>query len=117
MNHFDLAQAVLECGERGEPLDKLTTTFQRAIESLGFPQFACCSQTDPSKPAPGAVMLHNYPATLRFPHESSFSIRGLATKLREKQCVHDRFLAFFELPHLKEPTAHARHHSITEVFR
>lgn len=63
MNHFDLTQSVLECGERGEPLDKLTTTFQRAIECLGFPQFACCSQTNPLKPAPGAVMLHNYPAT------------------------------------------------------
>lgn len=61
MNHFDLAQSVFECGERGEPLEKLAATFQWAIERLGFDRFACCSHTDPLNPAPGAVMLHNYP--------------------------------------------------------
>lgn len=62
MNHFDLAQSVVECGERGEPIEKLAAAFQRAIEGLGFHYFACCSRTDPLNPAPGAVMLHNYPA-------------------------------------------------------
>lgn len=61
MDHFDLAQSVIECGERGDPLEQLAATFQRAIERLGFQRFACCSHTDPLNPAAGAVMLHNYP--------------------------------------------------------
>lgn len=61
MDHFDLAQSVIECGERGDPIEQLAATFQRAIEHLGFQRFACCSHTDPLTPATGAVMLHNYP--------------------------------------------------------
>jgi DNA-binding CsgD family transcriptional regulator len=62
LDHFDLVQSVVECAERGEPIENVAATFQRAIERLGFYHFACCSHTDPLNPAPGAVLLHNYPA-------------------------------------------------------
>lgn len=63
MDPFDIAQSFIDCGERAQSVDQLASSFQRAIESLGFRYFACCSHTVTSTPAPGAVMLHNYPST------------------------------------------------------
>jgi DNA-binding CsgD family transcriptional regulator len=61
VNSFDVAQAFIEQCERGAPLPELASSFQRALETLGFRYFACCSHVDPLKPPPRAVVLHNYP--------------------------------------------------------
>ena len=63
MDHFALIQSLLERCIRGEQRDSLAAIIEAAIDRLGFGYFACCSHTDPLAPAPGAVMLHNYPTT------------------------------------------------------
>ena len=61
MNSFDVAQAFIEHCERGAPVAELASSFQRALETLGFQYFACCSHVDPLNPPPHSVVLHNYP--------------------------------------------------------
>lgn len=62
MNQFDVVQGFLECAKANSPSsDRLAAEFLKAIESLGFRYFACCSHVDPFRPPRDAVMLHNYP--------------------------------------------------------
>lgn len=61
MNHFDVAQSFIEQCARSSHLDDPATGFRRALETLGFTYFACCSHVDPHRPPRRAVMLHNYP--------------------------------------------------------
>lgn len=62
MNQFDVIQGFLECAEtRSPPPDLLAAEFLKAIQTLGFRHFACCSHVDPFHPPREAVMLHNYP--------------------------------------------------------
>jgi DNA-binding CsgD family transcriptional regulator len=62
MDHFDLAQSMIEQCDRSLRQDELAAAFQKVLETLGFRHFACCSHVDPLKPPPRAVMLHTYPA-------------------------------------------------------
>ena len=63
MNQFDVVQGFLEWGETGSPFtDSLAAAFLKAIQTLGFRHFACCSHVDPLHPPPEAIMMHNYPA-------------------------------------------------------
>jgi DNA-binding CsgD family transcriptional regulator len=62
MNQFDVVQGFLERGETGSPSpDRLAAEFLKAVQTLGFRHFACCSHVDPFHPPPEAVMMHNYP--------------------------------------------------------
>lgn len=62
MVEFDVVQEFLARCERGEPIETLAAAFQKALETLGFQFFACCSHVDPANPPRGSVMYHNYPA-------------------------------------------------------
>ena len=62
MDHFDLAQSMIEQCDRALSQAELAAAFQRVLETLGFRHFACCSHVDPVKPPPRAVMLQTYPA-------------------------------------------------------
>jgi DNA-binding CsgD family transcriptional regulator len=62
VDQFGLAQSFIEHCMRGEPAAKLKEAFEAAIARLGLGYFACCSHTDPANPAPGAVMMYNYPS-------------------------------------------------------
>jgi DNA-binding CsgD family transcriptional regulator len=63
MDYFDLLQEFIEHSKRAAHADALASAFQRAIETLGFRYFACCSHVDPLRPPRRAVVLHSYPAT------------------------------------------------------
>lgn len=62
MNQYDVIQEFLGSLETDSPTpERLAAQFLKAIESLGFRYFACCSHVDPHHPPSDAVMLHNYP--------------------------------------------------------
>lgn len=61
MDHFDLAQSLIEQCDRALRQEELTVAFQRVLETLGFRHFACCCHVDPLRPPPRAVMLQTYP--------------------------------------------------------
>ncbi len=62
MNQFDVVQGFLERGETCSPFtDRLAAAFLKAIQTLGFRHFACCSHIDPLHPPPDAIIMHNYP--------------------------------------------------------
>lgn len=61
MDLFDLTQSFIERCERAAPVEELATSFQSAIELMGFRYFACCSHVNPGNPPRRAVVLHNYP--------------------------------------------------------
>jgi len=62
MDPFDLVQSFVESCERAAPASELISTFQSALNRMGFRYFACCSHVNPGNPPQGAVVLHNYPA-------------------------------------------------------
>jgi LuxR family quorum-sensing system transcriptional regulator CciR len=56
-NHLDLVQSFIENCETDAP-----GAFHKTVLQLGFRYFACIShRTNPFCPAPGTVMVHNYP--------------------------------------------------------
>ena len=61
MSPFDLAQTFLEDSARAESVPALAAIFQRTLERLGFPYYACCSHVDPKRVPRNAVVLFNYP--------------------------------------------------------
>lgn len=61
MQPFDIAQGFIEGGERSEGPDMLKRAFGKAMQTLGFKHYACCSHVDPLNPPAGAVVLHDYP--------------------------------------------------------
>lgn len=61
MHPFDIAQGFIEICMQDRSVDVLGPAFTRAIQSLGFRHFACCSHVDPLHPPAGAVVLFDYP--------------------------------------------------------
>lgn len=62
MNQYEVIQDFLGGIETDSPSPgRLAARFLKAIETLGFRYFACCSHVDPYHPPSEAVMLHNYP--------------------------------------------------------
>lgn len=61
MPPFDIAQGFIEICMQDRSVDVLGSAFTRAVQSLGFKHFACCSHVDPLHPPAGAVVLFDYP--------------------------------------------------------
>jgi DNA-binding CsgD family transcriptional regulator len=73
MNYFDHLHEFIEHSESAASADELAIHFQRAIETLGFRYFACCSHVDPLRPPRRAVVIHSYPeAWVRLYSEQNF---------------------------------------------
>lgn len=61
MDHFDLLQDFVERAESAATIDILVKHFERAVGTLGFRYFACCSHVDPLLPPRRAVVMYTYP--------------------------------------------------------
>lgn len=63
MKQVDVVQGFIEDCEASQPsVLRVSQTFPKTVEALGFRYFACCSHVDPLHPPPDAIMMHNYPA-------------------------------------------------------